>query len=202
MTPTRLDPATTALFIGDMQNGFMHAQGAYARGGASPAAFWEIVPAVSALARAMRAAGALVVASQFTIPTGRGGASLISPHLKALRPFLAQGAFAPGSFDQAVIAELQPVDCLVEKVAFSAFYNSRLEVVLHRSGIETILFTGVVTNGGVASTVRDAHTRDFQTLVIADGCAAMRPEIHAATLADLAHVTRVIDSQSALDLIG
>jgi nicotinamidase-related amidase len=198
-----LDPATTALFIGDMQNGFMHPEGAYARGGATSPDFAATVPVIRAVAEALRARGGLVVASQFTIPLGRAGASLISPHLKALRPFLGEGAFAPGSFDQRVIDELAPlVDCLVEKVAFSAFHASRLEHLLRRERITTLLCTGIVTNGGVASTVRDAHTRDFNTIVIADGCAAMRPAIHAATLADLANVTAVTESAVVLRALG
>jgi nicotinamidase-related amidase len=201
--PQTLDPTTTALFIGDMQNGFMHPQGAYARGGATAPEFDAIVPAIRSIAEVLRARGGLVVASQFTIPLGRGGVSLISPHLKALRPFLGAGAFAPGSFDQQVIAELDPlVDARVEKVAFSAFHASRLEHVLRRERIETLICTGIVTNGGVASTVRDAHTRDIATLVVADGCAAMRPAIHAATLADLANVTVVTDAAAVLKLLS
>ena len=57
---------------------------------------------------------------------------------------------------QAVVDELQPADLSVEKVAFSAFYMSRLEWVLRKAGIETLVFSGIVTNGGVASTLRDA----------------------------------------------
>jgi ureidoacrylate peracid hydrolase len=41
------------------------------------------------------------------------------------------------------------------------------------------LVSGIVTNGGVASTVRDAHVRDFfKTLVLSDGCAAFSRETH------------------------
>jgi ureidoacrylate peracid hydrolase len=43
---------------------------------------------------------------------------------------------------------------------------SRLEWVLCRAGIETLLAAGIVTNGGVESTVRDAHVRDFACVVL------------------------------------
>jgi ureidoacrylate peracid hydrolase len=33
--------------------------------------------------------------------------------------------------------------------------------VLRKAGIDTLIVCGIVTNGGVASTVRDAHVRDF-----------------------------------------
>ena len=127
----------------------------------------------------------------FTLVPGRGGAPLISPHLKALRPFLGAGDFAPGSFGQALIDELKPADITVEKVAFSAFYQSRLEWVLNRAGIKTLIVGGIVTNGGVASTVRDAHVRDIQTVVLEDGCAAFSDSAHEATIASLATISTI-----------
>ena len=105
--------------------------------------------------------------------------------MKRLRPFLGQGDFAPGSFGHALVEELQPADLSVEKVAYSAFYQSRLEFVLRRAGIETLVFAGIVTNGGVASTVRDAQVRDFHAIVLSDGCAAFSPEVHEASLVSL-----------------
>ena len=59
----------------------------------------------------------------------------------------------------------------------------------------------MVTNGGVASTVRDAHTHGYHTLVLGDGCAAYREEVHAATLADLGYLTEVVSCAQALDRI-
>ena len=113
------------------------------------------------VADAVRAAGGWIVSTHFTLVPGKGGEPFISPHLKALRPFLRKGDFAPGSWGHALVDELQPADLSVEKVAFSAFYMSRLEWVLRKAGIETLVFSGIVTNGGVASTLRDAHVRDF-----------------------------------------
>ena len=43
----------------------------------------------------------------------------------------------------------------------------------------------IVTNGGVASTARDAHMRDYRVLVLGDGCAASTPAAHDTALADL-----------------
>ena len=59
----------------------------------------------------------------------------------------------------------------------------------------------IVTNGGVASTVRDAHVRDLRSLVLSDGCAAFRPEVHAAALADLATVSRLVSCAEALAML-
>jgi nicotinamidase-related amidase len=111
--------------------------------------------------------------------------------MRKMRPFLGRGDFAPGSFGQSPVAELGPIDIRVEKVAYSAFYMSRLEWVLRRASVTTLIVGGVVTNGGVASTVRDAHLRDFSSVVLSDGCAAWKREQHEAALADLVSVATV-----------
>ena len=129
---------------------------------------------------------------------GRGGNPIISPHLKALRPFLKQGDFAPGSWGQQLVEELAPADVNVEKIAYSAFHASRLEWVLKKCGIEHLYFTGIVTNGGVASTVRDAHVREFHCTVIQDGCAAFSRELHEAAIEGLQPVAKVITVADAM----
>ena len=80
------------------------------------------------------------------------------------------------------------VDVAVWKVAYSAFFNTQLDWVLRRAGIEHVAICGIVTNGGVASTARDAHMRDYHVTVLADGCAAPTPALHDAALADLRSV--------------
>jgi len=196
-----LDTARSALLLVDLQNDFLHPDGAYARGGAVSGSA-RAVPAVLAplVARATRA-GVFTIATQFTLVPGRGGEPLISAHLARLRPFLTTGDFAPGSFGHAVVDELGPVDAVVEKVAFSAFYMSRLEYVLRRLHIRTLLVGGIVTNGGVASTVRDAQVLDLECIVLEDGCAAFDPAVHRVAIADLgsiAHVARVGEAMAAL----
>src|SRR3989442_10835801 len=111
------------------------------------------------VADATRAAGGWIVSTHFTLVPGCNGEPFILPHLKKLRPFLGKGDFAPGSFGHDLVDTLKPADLMIEKVAYSAFYMSRMEFVLRRAGIDTLVFAGIVTNGGVASTVRDAHLR-------------------------------------------
>jgi ureidoacrylate peracid hydrolase len=60
------------------------------------------------------------------------------------------------------------------------------------------VFAGIVTNGGVASTVRDAHVRDFRAIILADGCAAFSPAVHEATIASLASVVEIADCAAVI----
>ena len=186
-----MNPATTALILGDLQNDFLHPDGAYGRAGVGSPAIAALPRRLAPLVRAARARGILVVATLFTLVPGRGGAPIISPHLKALRPFLAAGDFAPGAWGQQLVAELAPADVAVEKVAYSAFHMSRLDWVLRKCGIEELLVTGIVTNGGVASTVRDAHVREFACTVIEDGCSAFSDELHRAAIEGLRPVAGI-----------
>ena len=191
----------TALLIVDLQNDFLHPDGAYGRGGQSSAEITALPARVRPVAEAMRAAGGWVVSTQFTLVPGKGGEPFISPHLKTLRPFLTKGDFAPGSWGNAIVDELQPMDMTVEKVAYSAFYMSRLEFVLKKAGITSLMVCGIVTNGGVASTVRDAHVRDFHVSVLGDGCAAFSAAAHDAAIGSLATIAPVLTCAEAIGLI-
>lgn len=192
------DKTKTALLIVDLQNDFLHPDGAYSRGGLANPAIAALPARVGPVAEALRAAGGWIVSTQFTLVPGKGGEPMISPHLKALRPFLKKGDFAPGSWGHSLVDELQPADLTVEKVAYSAFYMTRMEWVLRKTGIEKLLIAGIVTNGGVASTVRDAHVRDFATIVLSDGCAAHDPAVHDRAVADLGTVAKIATCAEAI----
>ena len=178
MSGSAFDPASTAVLIVDLQNDFLHPDGAYGRSGTGSPEIAALPARIRPLLDSVRQAGGWVVSTQFTLVPGRDGAPFISPHLKRIRPFLTTGDFTPGGWGHALVDELQTADLTVEKVAYSAFYQTRMEFVLSRAGIRTLMVCGIVTNGGVASTVRDAHVRDFNTITLHDGCAAFSPETH------------------------
>ena len=186
-----LEHSLTGLVIVDMQNDFLHPKGAYGRNGQTCDAIAALPSRLSAVANSIRATGGWVISTHFTLVPSKEGEPFISSHLKKLRPFLGKGDFAPGSFGHALIDDLQPADLIVEKVAFSAFYQTRLEWILEKAGLETLIFAGIVTNGGVASTVRDAHVRDFQNIVLSDGCAAFSDEVHDATIKSLSTILQI-----------
>jgi ureidoacrylate peracid hydrolase len=181
----------TALLLVDLQNDFIHADGAYGRAGQGNAAIGALPGRLRPLVERVRGAGGLVIATLFTLVPGRGGEPIISPHLKALRPFLAKGDFAPASWGQQLVDELSPADFTVEKLAYSAFYMTRLEWILRKTAIEHVYVGGIVTNGGVASTVRDAHVREFELTVLEDGCAAFSADIHRAAIEGLRPVAAI-----------
>ena len=196
----KFDPATTAVLIVDLQNDFLDPKGAYGRAGQTSPEIAALPDRILPLLDAVRAAGGWVVSTQFTLVPGKAGEPFISSHLKKLRPFLTKGDFAPASWGNSLIEMLQPADIVVEKVAYSAFYQTRMEFALSRAGINTLMVCGIVTNGGVASTVRDAHVRDFHTITLSDGCAAFSPETHDTAMKSLATVGEVMSVAEATAL--
>lgn len=188
--PKDWDLTRTALLTIDLQNDFIHPEGAYGRADQAAGSIAALPDRIAPIAEALRAKGGTFISAQFTLVPGADGEPLIAPHLKQLRPFLTRGDFAPGSFGHALVDTLQPADFVIEKVAYSAFYQTRLEYIMRAVGIDHLIVGGIVTNGGVASTLRDAHLRNIETVMLTDGCAAFRQDVHDATILSLGTVTR------------
>jgi len=195
--------ASTALIIVDLQNDFLSPQGAYARGKTVSADALLLPARLAPVAQTLKAQGGYVAATQFTLWPDAKGEPMVSPQLLAKRPFLRKGDFAPGSVGQDNVPELKDsVDLVVCKVAYSAFFNTQLDWVLRKAGIETVVICGIVTNGGVASTARDAHVRDYSVVVLSDGCAAFSNALHQASLADLASIGQVITCDAFVNSVA
>jgi ureidoacrylate peracid hydrolase len=192
----------TALMLLDLQNDFIDPKGAYGRAGQTSAEIAALPARIKPLAELVRSRGGVTVATLFTLVPGRGGEPMISPHLKVMRPFLKKGDFSPGSWGQQLVDTLAPADFAVEKVAYSAFYMTRLEWVLRKAGIEKLYVSGIVTNGGVASTVRDAHVREFEIVVLEDGCAAFSEPVHRAAIEGLRPVADISTVAEAIAAIS
>lgn len=182
---------STALLIVDLQNDFVHPDGAYGRAGQTAPEIAALPARIKPLADLVREKGGIVVSTQFTLVPGRGGEPMIAPHLKSIRPFLGKGDFAPGSWGNQLVDTLMPADFAVEKIAYNAFYMTRLEWVLRKNDITRLLVCGIVTNGGVATTFREAHVREFDAILLEDGCGAFSPETHRTAVDALRPVGRI-----------
>jgi len=196
------DLTKTAILTIDLQNDFIHPNGAYGRAGKGCEQIAALPARIAPLARAIKANGGVYISAQFTLVPGPDNEPLIAPHLAQLRPFLTKGDFAPQSFGHALVDTLAPADYTIEKVAYSAFFQTRLEYVLNALGIKQLVVGGIVTNGGVASTLRDAHLRNIDTAMLTDGCAAFDEAVHDATLLSLATVTTRISCSDALNWLS
>jgi len=193
------DLTRAALLVLDMQVDFCHPDGAYARGGTDVSGTWPLIPRQAAVVAECKRRRIPVVASQFVVLTGLDGQAMLAPHLAQLRPFLQREGFRLGSPGMAVVPELAAPDYLIEKPRYSAFYNTRLELLLRCLKVEHLILCGIATNGAVEATARDAHLRDLEMTVLADCCGSYDPAAHATAIAGLKRMARVIDSERLFD---
>jgi biuret amidohydrolase len=83
-----------------------------------------------------------------------------------------------------IVAALQPEsgELVVNKTTYGTFNSTGLDHALRSLGITSLVIGGVLTNVCVETTARDAADRGYEVLLLDDGCAALSPEIHEATL--------------------
>ncbi len=71
-------------------------------------------------------------------------------------------------------------DIVIPKFRSSAFLNTNLAAVLRNNGVQTVLVTGLVTNGCILSTWRDALLNDFYSVPVSDCVSSYSMELHEA----------------------
>ncbi|WP_042386585.1 cysteine hydrolase [Streptacidiphilus melanogenes] len=142
------------------------------------------VPNVHALAHATRAAGGTVAWVLPAVPEQptRWAVDFYGPEI-AERYRRAGGA---GPTRDRLWPELVPAeeDLVVEKTAASAFFPGccPLPALLEQRNVDTVLACGLVTNVCVESTVRDAATLGYRTILAADASATRDDTMHNASL--------------------
>jgi nicotinamidase-related amidase len=87
-----------------------------------------------------------------------------------------------------IIGELypHPEDTVIEKYGYGAFYNTILPDRLRALDIEAVVITGTVTQICVDETARGAFNYGFKAITVADAVSSFAPDLHAATLKNLA----------------
>jgi nicotinamidase-related amidase len=90
----------------------------------------------------------------------------------------------PGEPGHEFVEEGQPLpdETVIDKAGFGAFYNTGLDDLLRRQGIDHLILCGVTTQACVHSTLREAVDRGYWCLTVADCCAALDPGMHDAAL--------------------
>ena len=194
-----------ALLVVDMQNGFCHPEGSFARIGLGlEGADTAVRNAAVAIGQA-RQAGLPVVYTRHLYRPGRADEGRA---LKQNSAALAGvNGLAAGTWDADVVDELgcRSGDLIVDKVRFDAFQWTSLEPLLHGLGVAELVVCGVVTNICVETTIRSAFLRDFPVIMLADCCAAATRRLHelsvevlaAYRLAEIASITEGFDVGAA-----
>lgn len=114
---------------------------------------------------------------------------------KKLRPWML-----PGSPEAQIPDEVKPAedDLVLNKHTASVFIGTHFEYVMMNRGITTILFSGIATEIGIASSARDSSNRGFYTVVLSDCVSSLDKEMHEAALKVLPRICLVMPSTEVM----
>jgi nicotinamidase-related amidase len=100
------------------------------------------------------------------------------------------GALIEGTKGGEIIDELKPIEgeYLICKKRWSAFFQTELDNLLKRLGVDQVVVTGVQTPNCIRGTVWDANSLDYEVIVLTDGTGASSPEVHEANLNDMKNI--------------
>lgn len=170
----------------DMQNDIIHADSLNGKGpmGEQVRARGILQKTQAAIARA-RAAGMAVGFVRVGFSAGYPECPEDSPVFSGAPK---AGLFKLGTWGTEIHPDLdvQPGDVQVIKHRVSPFYATGLEAALRARKITRIVCSGVSTQAVVQATVRDAHDRDYQVVVLEDCCAAHSAQEHANSMQSIA----------------
>ena len=192
--PIRVDPASSAVIVIDMQNAYATEGGYVDLAGFDISGSAGVIGRISQVLDVARGAGMPVVFLQngwdadYVEAGGPGSPNWHKSNaLKTMRarPELSGQLLARGGWDYELVDALkpQPGDIRVHKTRYSAFFNSQLDSVLRARGIRTLVFVGIASNVCVESTLRDAFHLEYFGVMLEDATHHLGPDfIQAATV--------------------
>lgn len=131
----------------------------------------QVLPNLGLLVGGCRAHGLPVI---FTRLVARGPRD-VTPQA------ISTGFWAPaGSDDAEFLPELGPQtgDVVIDKTSTGAFTGADLHSLLRERRIHALVLAGVLANGTVEQTARDAADLGYGVIVVSDACAAETWAIH------------------------
>lgn len=158
----KVEPEKTAIIVICMQNIFLRANSPIYSPNAE-----TLVPKLQGLLELCRGKKMKVIHVMSAL---RADGSDLG-RLGDIRPMIRQkNLFGSGTPPVDVIDELKsPGDIFIEKRRYDAFFGTDLDVVLRANNINTVLISGIATNGCCEATACEAFSRDYKVVFLSDG---------------------------------
>jgi nicotinamidase-related amidase len=178
-----VDPRRAALLVVDVQNDYCAPDGVLAREGGDISMTRAVVPNVIEMVDAARRHGVKVVWIQQTSLPGGASDSPAWIYMKR-RNGNHVDRCVDGTWGQQFVAGLCPQgdEPIVKKHRSSGFVGTNLDLILRSNRIETTVVIGVMTEGCVESTARDAAFYDYYVVLTPDCMASDVLAWHEASL--------------------
>jgi len=162
----------SALLVIDMQKFFSETSS-----NAFIPSFEAITPVISSLIEKFKGKSLPVIFTKHV--NTHDNASLMG---KWWRSFLEDGEYT------SIVADFDTeMHTVMEKSQYDAFYESELEGILKKFGVENLVVTGVMTHLCCETTARSAFVRGFKTFFTVDGTATYNEGFHRNTIMNLSH---------------
>ncbi len=91
----------------------------------------------------------------------------------------------PGAMEITEVLTPSPEDIVLNKNTASIFLGTNFDYMARHGGIETLIFTGISTERGVESSIREAINRGYYVVVISDGVSSSNRDAHERSITNL-----------------
>ncbi|HUH66520.1 MAG TPA: isochorismatase family protein [Syntrophales bacterium] len=191
LQPIEVDLNRTAVIVVDMQNTFVSKGGMFDSFGIDLSSSIKIIQPIQRITAAARSAGVKVIYIVHRISSDWHEVGPNSPFWFAKtstiyreRQELRDKLIVRGTWGVEIIDELKPDkdDVVIEKLRYSAFSGTNLDMFLKNYDIKYLIFTGVATNICVESSIRDAYHLEYFPILISDATATEPPKQQDATI--------------------
>lgn len=180
----KLNKDKTAVIIIDMEKAFVEPDGAHCIKGAK-----ATVPACN---KALEDARSLGIPVFFVKRIYRSdGSDVEFTRFESWdRGGRAMGPDSTGhnSIEEPEGLERKPEDYVIIKPRWSAFFQTELDLILRRKGIDTIVLMGTTTPNCIRTTCYDGIALDYKVIILDKCTSSNTPEIQKANLEDMARI--------------
>lgn len=94
----------------------------------------------------------------------------------------------PESADYPEEFTVLPEDRHIIKQRFSAFFRTELDMILRRLGVDTVILAGTTTPNCIRTTMYDALSLEYNSIVISDCTSSVTEDIQQANLRDMKNI--------------
>lgn len=186
-----IDRSRVALLVIDAQHGFTSPEGTFAERGMDISMAADAKPRVQSLIETAREAEIPVMFTRTVRRAdGKDAPGEVFDILPAAYQDYGEATLRAGTPDVEYSEGIEPKpdEYEVTKQFENAFHGTRLETYLRTEDIDTLLVCGFVSNVCVESTVRGAHERGFNVILVEDCCGSYEEQMHNALVHNVEYI--------------